>query len=155
MPAADDVVTIEPPPVCFMAKAACLIPQKTPLRLTWMIFCHVSSLVSSNGTAQPPTRSNPALLYITSSGPSSSTARATSAANISLVADISLQPDRLDTGGAQRRHRGVDAITIDIGHHQSGAVLAEQPGSRQAEAAPAPVITADLSASSIGRLPSG
>jgi len=66
MPAADDVVTIEPPPVCFMAKAACLIPQKTPLRLTWMIFCHVSSLVSSNGTAQPSTRSNPALLYLTS-----------------------------------------------------------------------------------------
>ena len=40
---------IEPPPRCFIAGAAILVPSQTPFWLTLMMASHSSSLVSSVG----------------------------------------------------------------------------------------------------------
>ena len=44
MPAIDDRLTIDPPPLAIMAGIACLMPKNTPVALTAMIRCQASVL---------------------------------------------------------------------------------------------------------------
>jgi hypothetical protein len=81
-----------PPPVCFIARAACLMVRNTPVRLTSFTACQLASVVSSSGMAPCPGTVTPAFACTTLRVPNVALAKATAASTSDSAVTSALIP---------------------------------------------------------------